>query len=47
MWIQPVFLVSSVFIKNNLDSSQLYDLHKADWDVTKPNIPTEKLRRIK
>ena len=39
--------IYSVFIKNNLDSSQLYDLHKADWDVTKPNIPTEKLRRIK
>ena len=39
--------VYSVFIKNNLDSSQLYDLHKADWDVTKPNIPTAKLRRIK
>ena len=39
--------IYSVFIKNNLDSSQLYDLHKADWDVTKPNIPTAKLRRIK
>jgi len=39
--------IYSVFIKNNLDSTQLYDLHKADWDVTKPNIPTEKLRRIK
>ena len=39
--------IYSVFIKNNLDSSQLYDLHKANWDVTKPNIPTAKLRRIK
>lgn len=39
--------IYSVFIKNNLDSSQLYDLHKANWDVSKPNIPTAKLRRIK
>ena len=39
--------IYSVFIKNNLDSSQLYDLHQANWDVTKPNIPTAKLRRIK
>ena len=39
--------IYSVFIKNDLDSSQLYDLHKAYWDVSKPNIPTAKLRRIK
>ena len=39
--------IYSVFIKNDLDSSQLYDLHKANWDVSKPNIPTAKLRRIK
>ena len=39
--------IYSVFIKNNLDSSHLYDLHKANWDVTQPNIPTAKLRKIK
>ena len=39
--------IYSVFIKNDLDTSQLYDLHKANWDVSKPNIPTAKLRRIK
>lgn len=39
--------IYSIFIKNNLDSSQLYDLHKANWDVSKPNIPTAKLRHIK
>ena len=39
--------VYSVFIKNYLDSSHLYDLHKANWDVTQPNIPTAKLRKIK
>ena len=39
--------IYSVFIKNDLDSSQLYDLHKANWDVSKPNIPTAKLRSIK
>ena len=39
--------IYSVFIKNYLDSSHLYDLHKANWDVTQPNIPTAKLRNIK
>ena len=39
--------IYSVFIKNYLDSSHLYDLHKANWDVTQPNIPTAKLRKIK
>ena len=39
--------IYSVFIKNDLDCSHLYDLHKANWDVTKPNIPTAKLRKIK
>ena len=39
--------IYSIFIKNNLDCSQLYDLHKANWDVSKPNLPTAKLRKIK
>jgi len=39
--------IYSVFIKNYLDSSHLYDLHKANWDVTQPNMPTAKLRKIK
>ena len=39
--------IYSVFIKNYLDTSHLYDLHKANWDVTQPNIPTAKLRKIK
>ena len=39
--------IYSVFIKNYLDTSHLYDLHKANWDVSQPNIPTAKLRKIK
>lgn len=39
--------IYSIFIKNNLETSQLYDLHKANWDVSKPNLPTAKLRKIK
>lgn len=37
----------SIYQNNNLDTSQVYDLHKANWDVTKENRPTARLRHIK
>ena len=37
----------SIYGRNNLDNSVIYDLHNAYWDVTKANRPTAKLRNIK
>jgi len=37
----------SIYQNNNLETSQVYDLHKANWDVTKENRPTARLRHIK
>jgi hypothetical protein len=37
----------SIYGRNNLENSVIYDLHKANWDVTKANRPTAKLRNIK